>query len=858
MHLNTKLLVNKCVFYIAFVLIFSPFKSLSQDWLGINTSNYAGISNVFSQPASIADNRLKFDMNLASINFSLGNNFFAFNPALLRPTSINTYLQNADIQKKAYNGKSKYFFINLDAIGPSALISLSSKHAIGLFSRARFMLNFDDLDESLAQNIYKDFSDPNFYLRRHNDDNISMQVHAWSEYGLSYARTIYDRKMHFVKVGMNAKVLKGLGSSYLFIKNFDFSLKNKDFIDVFSTKINYGHSSNINIGLKDNFAVDYSLAPGYSMGFDFGLVYEFRPKYKEYHQDLDGKPNVPFTELNKYLFRVGVSLTDVGSIKYTKSPLSTDFTANITNMALDTFSNIASLQHLDTLIHTIFNIVSADSNASYKMGLPTLLSIQIDYHILRGFYVNFTPTFSLKSNPKDVNKTHYFSSLILTPRWESKWLGVYSPISFNKELGVTLGLGLRLGPVILGTTNLLLPFIANKDFSGTNVYFMLKLPIPYSKRKDIDKDGVSDKMDECKNLPGTWASKGCPDMDSDAVADIYDDCPKTKGLVEYHGCPDTDKDGLPDNRDQCPFDSGSVADFGCPDRDGDGVIDISDSCPDIKGLAKFFGCPDNDNDGIIDIKDSCPDLFGLFMNNGCPDTDGDGVIDKLDECPNEFGLKTTHGCPDKDNDSVIDKFDNCPNVPGPVKFHGCPDTDGDGVVDSADECMYQSGLLVFKGCPDRDNDSVPDKIDKCPDTYGLITNNGCPLEKVVIKEELAKLTKEEQEIVKTAFQNLEFETDSSIILSKSFPSLDSLSKVLLKKTEYRLSIAGHTDNVGKSEANVKLSENRANAVKDYLVQKTIDPKRIFTAGYGSQKPIAPNTTAEGRQKNRRVELKIIK
>ena len=382
------------------------------------------------------------------------------------------------------------------------------------------MLNLDDLDDSLTRNIYKDFNDPNFWLRRHTDDNIGLQLHAWTEYGLSYARVLYNKDKHFLKGGLNVKALKGVGSSYLFIKNFDFSLKNQDYISVFQTNVNYGHSSNIDSMINENFPNNFRFAPGYSVGFDFGLVYEYRPKYKEFYKDLDGKPNVPFKDKNKYLLRIGISLTDVGSIKYTKSSYSTDFHVNIRDMGFDTFSNIHTLQHFDSIIHSVFTSSPTDSNATYRMGLPTVLSLQIDYHIFAGLYLNFTPTFSLRSGIKDVNKTHYFSTYTLTPRWENKWFGVYNPISYNKVMGVSLGLGLRLGPIILGTSNLLLPYLADLDFSGVNVYCMVKVPIPYAKRKDRDNDGVSDKKDQCINLPGTWESKGCHDMDGDGIPDI--------------------------------------------------------------------------------------------------------------------------------------------------------------------------------------------------------------------------------------------------------------------------------------------------------------------------------------------------
>jgi outer membrane protein OmpA-like peptidoglycan-associated protein len=826
------------------------------------TSNYTGISGVFSQPASTADNRLKVDVLLVAENNSVGNNYLLIDPYVLRKTK-NVINSDEDFQSKyvtesAYNGKPKYVFARFDAMGPSAMVMLSPKHAFGVFSRSRVFMNLDNIEDSLARNIYNNFTDQNFWQSMHSDDNISMQIHGWSEIGLNYARVLYDNKTHFVKGGLNVKYLRGLGSGYIFIKDFQFSLQNEDYIDVFKTDVNYGHSDNINTEDLDKLISSYKISSAASVGFDFGLVYEYRPDYREFFRDLDGKKNVPLKDKNKYLFKVGISVTDIGSIKYQKSPLSYDFHADVKNLSLDTFGTFGSIVEFDSFIQSMFVYDQSDSNSKYRMGLPTTISLQLDYHVYKNVYLNFTPAFSLKSGTGDINKTHYFSTYTLTPRWENKWFGVYNPISYDKVMGFNLGLALRLGPLILGTSNLLLPYFANMDFSGANAYFMLKVPIPYASRKDADKDGVSDKLDLCINLPGTWDSRGCPDIDGDGIADIYDDCPQIKGEPEFRGCPDTDRDKIPDHKDICPYDSGSILFSGCPDIDGDSIIDIKDSCPEIKGPAKYNGCPDADGDGIIDEKDSCPDMIGLLMFNGCPDTDFDGVMDKIDDCPKDFGLKQLKGCPDKDNDFVPDKIDKCPNVPGLIKYNGCPDTDGDGVVDSLDECMNDPGLLKFNGCPDRDMDEVPDKNDKCPDTYGMVENQGCPLVKVDEKEQLAKLTIEEQEIVKTAFEDLEFETGKSVILSRSYPSLDTLAQVLTKKPEFRLSVSGHTDNVGKAPDNQKLSENRAKAVKDYIVKKGVDPARIKTIGYGSKRPVAPNTTPEGRQKNRRVELKIIK
>lgn len=311
---------------------------------------------------------------------------------------------------------------------------------------------------------------------------------------------------------------------------------------------------------------------------------------------------------------------------------------------------------------------------------------------------------------------------------------------------------------------------------------------------------------------------------------------------------DTDKDGTPNNRDECPNDPGPVELLGCPDTDGDGIIDKLDECPDIAGSIEFKGCPDSDGDKVIDKLDKCPDTPGKLELDGCPDRDNDGVIDEDDDCPDLFGLKQFAGCPDSDGDGVPDKDDDCPQTYGPKEYSGCPDTDNDEIPDQHDRCPEEFGPKSNRGCPlgDRDGDGVLDKDDKCPGTPGPKENDGCP-----------EITKEEIEILKTAFDNLEFESGKSIIESSSFASLDKLAELLNKKSDWNLRIAGHTDNVGQAHSNLTLSRERAEAVSFYISSKGIDSGRIYVVWFGQEKPVATNDTPEGRKKNRRVEMEIV-
>ncbi|WP_395052656.1 OmpA family protein [Flavobacterium sp.] len=262
--------------------------------------------------------------------------------------------------------------------------------------------------------------------------------------------------------------------------------------------------------------------------------------------------------------------------------------------------------------------------------------------------------------------------------------------------------------------------------------------------------------------------------------------------------------------------------FGASDKDGDGIYDKDDTCPEVAGLKEFNGCPDTDGDGIEDSKDSCPNEAGLAEFQGCPDTDQDGVADKDDACVDVFGLKSLNGCPDADGDGVTDKSDKCPDVKGPKENAGCP-------------------------WPDRDGDGVYDKDDKCPDVKGTVANKGCP---EVSDEVMKKLN----DYAKTIL----FDSGKSSFKQQTYPVLEAITAILKEYPNSNFSLEGHTDSDGKDAANQTLSENRAGAVKDYLIEKGIASSRLSSKGFGETMPIDSNKTKAGKANNRRTEVKLVK
>lgn len=147
---------------------------------------------------------------------------------------------------------------------------------------------------------------------------------------------------------------------------------------------------------------------------------------------------------------------------------------------------------------------------------------------------------------------------------------------------------------------------------------------------------------------------------------------------------------------------------------------------------------------------------------------------------------------------------------------------------------------------DTDGDGITDKEDNCPAMAGPMSSTGCP-----------EITEADKNIMTAAMKGLLFETGSSTMLPESYTVLDNVYSVLSSNSNYKLSIEGYTDNTGSAEINNKLSGERANAARDYLIKKGIDSTRIVATGFGPANPVATNDTPEGRKQNRRVEFKLM-
>ncbi len=819
------------------MLLFIFTNSYSQEFLGLRQSNYSGVMGSDLNPASIADSRYKLDILLFGVYGGAYQNHMHFNTRKMPYWWIKSFddddpksddwLNNGDLEKlvsvdstnhfksqgkgqmfEIDNGnKNRSVFANVEVDILNFMVTLSRKRAISFQIRSRSILNADDASPELIRFATNEWEFANLFNKSIQDEEINLSMNSWIEYNLGYAQVLSDQNEHFFKVGGKLKFLQGVGAAYLHADDLTFNIQNDTTANALSATFDYGYSENLggfvepdndNEEFSGNDILDFASQLG--LGVDMGIIYEWRPDWKKYKYDMDGETDLWMRDKNKYKLRVGIALNDIGGMRYQKGGSSNNFTMQTGLFDLQKFDNTEGFRSLDSTLQNFADsgwvTFANNDDQEFYMNLPTHLNLDVDYHIYKNFYINAFSRINMKFG-NDENTVHYPTSIAVTPRFDHRMWGVSVPFSYNGTAGFRPGLALRLAYFSIGTGDIRPLWAPGNDVNlrGADIYVAARIPILYKAPKDRDNDKVSDKLDECIDIPGIWALRGCSDVDNDGILDQNDSCVTDSGLVKFNGC---------------------------PDRDGDDIMDKEDDCPDDPGLKEFNGCPDTDGDGIMDKEDDCPEIPGPLENKGCPykllhKVLNDGTIISTDTLTKD---ETHYHFPMLGNneDHLFQMVED----------------DGTGFI------------KVILG-----NDTIIATRNEL--NFFEYTYEAPSLEPESFEIELMA---EEEEILKRAFDNLEFETGKAIIKESSYKSLEELAGLLLKKMDWKIRISGHTDSVGKASNNMKLSKNRANAVKNFLILNDVNAERIITEWFGEDKPIASNKTKAGRQKNRRVEMKI--
>lgn len=576
--------------FLTILLLFALVIANAQSYIGLLSENYAGVHGVINNPASIADSRFKTDINLVGLSVFAANDFYGFN-------FMDALDEKYDFEEQAKKSSStdNNFMVNTDIFGPAFMFNIKKKNTVALFSRARLFLNANELNGVAAERIVNGFDGKTDV--KLDEGTVSLGSNSWLEVGASFARVLQNKGPHFIKGGISLKYLKGMANGYVQGENIsvdydaDGGLIGTTKVPSVATTgtITYGYTSNIDEDADSNV-----FAPNASgFGVDLGAVYEWRTDQSltEAYQ-------------NKYKFRLGVSVTDIGAVNYGKGEQkSYNFNKKLNEADFEKIDDINDIEKFYT---------TNGSGKIEKAILPTAVHLDADYLAVKNVYVNLNTALSLNSNK--VNRSRIANRVSLTPRFESKWFSAYMPLSYIQYSAFNWGLGLRAGPLYIGSGSALSALTSN-NLKGLDAYAGLKIPLYHNKPKDRDGDGIVNKKDECPDEAGPVENNGCPwpDKDSDEVLDKDDKCPDEAGPAENNGCP-------------------------WPDTDNDEVLDKDDQCPNKAGDPENNGCPwpDADNDGILDKDDKCPQEQGTVANNGCPEVEEPKVTENVQKTLNEY------------------------------------------------------------------------------------------------------------------------------------------------------------------------------------------------------------------------------
>lgn len=432
----------KRIFTSVLLLSCCALSSQAQDLAGFRTSNYAGVNSVFSNPANIANSRYRWDVNLVGANVTVSNNQLKY-----KLGDVGSAFGEDTIKSQLFSqskGLTKAL-VNLGVYTPSFMFNVG-KFAFAVTTRARIVANVTDLDGKLADRIMNDLSaTDNLPYNIASNSNMRISVNAWSEYGVSVAREVITVGPHFLKAGVTLKYLAGSMNGTINIDKLHATMdvdegQQDAYLTNASGKVGMNFSG---MNLSDFKAEDAAKMVGHGIGAELGAVYEYRPAGENGN--------------NKYKFRLGLSLMDLGKIKYERDVTrSGTFTVGIPANQQFSLQNLqdVKLDNYKTELgkYPQYFAPAADNNsANYSVSLPTTLQLDGDYHIHHAFYVNANVQLALANGNKKPYNTQYYSGFSITPRYDGRIFGCFLPISYNQLSKLNAGASFRIGPLFLGS-----------------------------------------------------------------------------------------------------------------------------------------------------------------------------------------------------------------------------------------------------------------------------------------------------------------------------------------------------------------------------------------------------------------------
>ncbi len=443
---------------ISFSLLFTLgfINAKAQSYQGYRTGNYTGVNGVFFNPANVVDSRYSWDVNLVSASALLVNN-----SASLRLKDVIESFNGDSLLNQFKTSNRNNGMVHVDAHGPSFMFNTGKKSAIAFTTRAVAIANISDLDGRLISQVSDDVINGVTYpYSVHMQGKSGIAAHGYAEYGFTYGRVLANNTKHFLKAAVIGKYLSGAGNFFVQLDNFQANINNEP---VTNRKYLSNTTGSIALGFGGSSFSDFEVSDvlkskSSGIGADFGFIYELRAG-NNHATDTLSNGSLRRDE-NKYKLKIGVALQNLGSISYNLDPArSAGYRANITGTQrfyLDALED-EDIDSFATVLNKYpqFFTKNGTTGGSYKVALPSVLAVDADYHLHNGFYVNASFQLPLNSKGGNAWNTYQYFTATVTPRFESRMLGLFVPVSYHDIAGVTAGAAVRIGPLFIGSGSII-------------------------------------------------------------------------------------------------------------------------------------------------------------------------------------------------------------------------------------------------------------------------------------------------------------------------------------------------------------------------------------------------------------------
>ena len=460
-------------FLLSLLLCIQP-SIIAQEMLGLSHGNYSGVNSILSNPAMLTNTRNYFDLNFIGMGFFARNNI-VYIPGndyniwkAIRQEELPTYGDENRNMLYYENQRNKSTVTNLRVLGPSAMMQFGD-HAIALSTTVRVyvsgngipwempILGIEGLDYEPLLNV------------NYDDYNTDFSTAQWFETGLSYAYNVHKRMDNKITVGITVKKLWGVSGAYSTVNNVNYIVLNDSTINIknldgeagFSVPVDYDSSE-----IPD----DGPTVKGSGLGIDIGAVF-----IKQKYVGTKKLKRLCGQRYEDYIYRVGISILDIGRLKYKHNAQKHSYDdVSVFWQNFDTINYNSVNQSVAELSEVFYGDPTASYRGdSFKIGLPTAISIQGDYHFKDNFYFGAFWIHPIRLNRRAMRRP---AQLAFIPRYESKYIDVNIPISLYEYRYPRIGLSARFYFLTIGTERLG-TWVGLADLNGLDFYFSLKFSI---------------------------------------------------------------------------------------------------------------------------------------------------------------------------------------------------------------------------------------------------------------------------------------------------------------------------------------------------------------------------------------------